>query len=433
MKILLISPAIDGQTRMAKGLLTPPLNLYFLKGLTPIEHEVKIVEEEIESLDLDEDCDLVGITCMTCTAPRTYELAKEFKSRSKTVVLGGIHPTIMPDEAKKYASSIIIGEAENIWETLLKDFQEGKLKKVYSGSNPDLRKFVPLDYKKLRRGFLKPLPLITSRGCPYACDFCSIKELYGQKIRHVPIDNIVRYIKESKTKAVCFQDDNIVGDPDYAAQLFKALIPLKIKWTSQASISIADDLEILDLAVKSGCVGLYIGLESVCESQLQNLKKQYGRIKQVEDALRIIRKSGIPFVVSVIFGFDTDTKEIFKKTLNFLMKNKIGAASFMILTPYPNIKLFNDFAQNNRLLTKDWKYYTHNIVVFKPKNMSAYELQLGTTEMRNKFYTYRSIFKRLMGNLRHPLIFLAVNLTLKKDAEIQKLNGNKLNLSFLKD
>ena len=204
MKILLISPVVDINYENLKEMTIPALGLYVLEGLTPLSHKIKIIEEEIEVLDLNEECDLVGISCMTANAPRAYELAKEFKKRGKTVIMGGVHPTIMPDEVLQYADSIIVGEAEGVWKELIKDFEQGKLKRVYNKPEPDLAEFFPINFQKMKVGIFKYIPLLTSRGCPYHCFFCSIAGIYGKKIRHLPINNIVRYIVESKTKYVFF-------------------------------------------------------------------------------------------------------------------------------------------------------------------------------------------------------------------------------------
>ena len=239
MKIILISPTTDDKRRTNKGLMIPQLALYILKGLTPPEHEVKIIEEETEPIDLDQECNLVGISCMTANAPRAYELCREFKKRGKTVVLGGVHPTILPDEALQHADCVVVGEAEGVWETLLNDFRNNELKRKYYNPTPDLGKYVPKDFSRITRKRLFHLvPIMTTRGCPYNCDFCCVTNLFGKKMRHIPIENVVRDIRESGAKNFMFLDDNIIGHPQYAKELFRAIKPLKIKWVGQASVSL---------------------------------------------------------------------------------------------------------------------------------------------------------------------------------------------------
>ncbi|MBN1143709.1 MAG: cobalamin-dependent protein, partial [Bacteroidales bacterium] len=255
MKILLISPTVDTNKKTNKGLMMPQLSLYILKGLTPTVHEVVTVEEEAEDVDLDMPCDLVGISCMTANSPRAYELASEFRKRGRTVILGGVHPTILPDEALQYADCVVIGEAEGVWEQVLQDFSNGRLLKTYHNAEPDLSKYVAKDFSKmLKRRLYNLIPILTTRGCPYHCEFCCVTNIYGKKIRHIPIENVIRDIKESGAKNFMFLDDNIIGQARYAKELFTALIPLKIKWVGQASVSLlVKDNDLMELAVKSGC------------------------------------------------------------------------------------------------------------------------------------------------------------------------------------
>jgi radical SAM superfamily enzyme YgiQ (UPF0313 family) len=222
MKILLISPSVKPTEKTNKQMMMPQLALFILQGLTPKEHQVTTVDEEAEDIDLEHECNLVGISFMTANAPRAYWLAQEFKKRGKTVVLGGVHPTLLPDEALPYGDSVVIGEAEGVWAELLEDYQNGRLKKTYHNPRPDLSKYVPKDFSKItKRRLFDLVPIMTSRGCPYHCDFCCVTDLFGKEIRHVPVENIVRDIKESGRKNYMFLDDNIIGHPRYAKELFK--------------------------------------------------------------------------------------------------------------------------------------------------------------------------------------------------------------------
>jgi radical SAM superfamily enzyme YgiQ (UPF0313 family) len=421
MKIILISPTIDNTKRTNKGLMMPQLALYILQGLTPAEHEVKTIEEETEKIDLDEPCDLVGISCMTSNAPRAYELCQEFKKRGRTVVLGGVHPTILTDEALQYADCVVKGEAEGVWKKLLEDFQNNDLKRTYHEAKPDLSVYVPKDFSKIiKRRLFNLIPIMTTRGCPYNCDFCCVTNLFGKKIRHVPVENVVRDIKESGAKNFMFLDDNIIGNKKYAKELFKAIKPLNIKWVGQASVSLlVEDEELMQLAADSGCKVLFFGIESVSEEQLESMHKAITEIKDLEKAMKKIKKMGILIHASMVFGFDSDTKEVFRKTVEFLIKNKVSTVSFNILTPYPGTKVYEELKNENRLTTTDWKYYDHNTVVFKPKNMSPYELQLNKTKVRKKFYSFSSVLKRFPGNLYNPLVYFATNYGHMKQVKIE--------------
>jgi radical SAM superfamily enzyme YgiQ (UPF0313 family) len=411
MKILLVSPAVDPTEKTNKQMMMPQLALFILQGLTPKEHHVTMVDEEAEDIDLEHDCDLVGISFMTSNASRAYWLAREFKKRGKTVVLGGVHPTLLPDEASPYGDSIVIGEAEGVWAELLEDYQNGCLKKIYHNPRPDLSRYVPKDFSKITKRHLFGLvPIMTTRGCPYHCDFCCVTDLFGKEIRHIPVENVVRDIKESGRKIFMFLDDNIIAHPSYAKELFAALKPLKISWVGQSSISmLVKDDELLKLAAESGCKGLFLGLESVKEAQMSSLRKSFKSLEGLENALKKMRKVGIFVHASMIFGFDEDTEEVFDDTVKFLIKNKVHTVSFNVLTPYPGTKTFQKMKEEGRLLTDDWKYYDHSTVVFQPKNMSPYELMVGKISSRKKFYGTWSILRRLLGNFRHPVIYMAMN------------------------
>ncbi len=414
MKIILISPCRDLRLKTPKGAMMPQLALHIIKGVTPSEHHVKIIEEESESVDLDEQCDLVGLSFMTANAPRAYELAAEFKKRGKTVIAGGVHPTILPEEAIKFVDAVVVGEAENQWEDVLNDFQAGTLKKIYRKEPPTLENYICTKTKVGRRKIFGIMPVLTTRGCPYNCDFCCVSDIYGKKIRHIPIANVVRDIKETGGSSYMFLDDNIMGDRNYAKELFTAIKPLKIKWVGQASLTFVRDEELIRMASESGCSALFFGVESVSETQLQRMKKSFHEMKELEAAIEKVRDYKILFHASLIFGFDDDDFNTFPETLDFLMRNKIGSASFNILTPYPGTKVYDDLKREGRLLTEDWRYYDHSTCVFRPKNMSAYELQNGKIWVKKEFSKWSNILKRFNGNSFHPLLFLALNSTINR-------------------
>lgn len=428
MKILLISPAVDAEKRTNKWLMMPQLALYILEGLTPSGHDVTVIEEESDHVDPDQECDLVGISCMTANAPRAYELCAEFQKRGKTVVLGGVHPSILPEEALQYADSVVVGEAEGVWETLLDDFQNNNLKRKYHNPNPDLKKYVPKDFSTVvNKSKFHIIPIMTTRGCPYECDFCCVSNLYGKKIRHIPVENVVRDIRESGAKSFLFLDDNIIGHKKYAKELFKAIKPLKIKWGGQASVSLlVEDDELLQLAADSGCKSLFVGIESVSTEQLRTMQKGVKEIAHLESALKKIKKMGILIHASMVFGFDNDTKETFDDTVAFLQKNKASTASFNVLTPYPGTKVYEDLKKENRLTCTDWKYYDHNTVVFQPRNMTPYELQMGKVYARKRFYSITSVMKRMFGNMYNPLTYFLMNYGHMKQVRVEARRINRL-------
>ncbi len=416
MKILLVSPVRDPHKFTNKGILIPQLALFILQGLTPKKHEVKIVEEEYMELDYDEECDVVAISCLTSNAYRGYRIADAFREKGKIVVMGGIHPSLLPDEALEHADAVVIGEAEGVWEKILDDIESDKLQERYHEPNPDLDRYIPKDFSTLsKKRIYNLVPLQTSRGCPYDCDFCCVTDIFGKIIKLIPIKHVVRDIKESGGRNFIFLDDNIIGHKKYARELFTALIPLKIRWVGQSSISFANDIEIMKLAKQSGCKGLFIGLESVVESN----NHQYTKLKSLEDTKRSIKKilrMGIIIQASVIFGFDDDTHETFGQTIKFLRKNRISLASINALTPYPGTRVFEKFKEAGRLLHEKWEYYDHHTVVFQPKNMTPLELQIGKIKTKTDFSKIFSIAERIMGNLRMPVLYLAANMGYRKIA-----------------
>ncbi len=420
MKILLISPIRGLKSKQRKSVIFPQLALDLIAGLTPPEHEVIIVEEEYDDIDLDTDCDLVGISCMTSNSPRAYWLSREFKKRGRTVVLGGVHPTILPDEALGHADSVVIGEAEGSWPLLLDDFQNGRLQKKYHDPCPPLEKYVSMRPRKgLKKGVFHVVPVMATRGCPYNCDFCCVHDIYGATVRHVPVENIVRYMVESGGKIFMFLDDNIMGDRRYAKELFEAIKPLNIRWSGQASLSFVHDAELLRLARESGCGALFFGLESISEDRLGKMRKSIHKIEEVKAAIRKLRKTGIYPYASVVFGFDEDTPQTFRETLEFLNKNHVGSASVNILTPYPGTQIYRQFKEEGRIFTEDWKYYNHNSVVYRPKNVTPLELLAGRIWARSEFTKFSAMVRRIAFNRAHPLLHVAINMASRRNCRGQ--------------
>ncbi len=426
MKLLLVSPCRDENIRFARSLRIPQIALNIIASLTPLHYDIKILEEEIEEVDLDEECDIVGISTMTSNAPRAYRMAQEFKKRGRTVVMGGVHPTVLPEEAIHYSDSVVIGEAEDTWSTLLNDFEHGNLQRFYKSSHPDVSHY-PLPNRELTpksSGLFNVMPIVTTRGCPYDCDFCAVPKFFGRKLRSLPVEKVVCDIKASKGKIFLFLDDNIIGRPKYAKELFKALEPLKIRWVGQASMSFVKDTELMRLAAKSGCSVLFFGLESVSTEALKRMGKSIKQLEANEDAIKKIKDYGIVFHASMVFGFDEEDKSIFAETLEFLVRNKISTVSFNVLTPYPGTRIYDRLKKEGRLLTEDWKYYDHNSVVFKPKNMTPRELMEGHLWTRKHFYSLGSIAKRFNGALSHPLLYTAMNFGYRKSIKEDMDNLN---------
>jgi len=406
LKIVLISPFFDKKIRKTarKTFRFPPLNLPIIASLTPKEFEVKIVDENVEDINFDEGTDLVGITCMTAQAPRAYSVADAFRKRGIRVVLGGIHPTALPNEAAKHADAVVIGEAENTWPELMFDLRKNGLKKFYSCTKRPSLKNLPLPRLDLlkRDRYIFGDVIQIFRGCPFACSFCSVSNFFGNTYRYRPIDDVVNEIKHRRSNTIRpqfmgFLDDNIAGLPRYAKELFERLIPLNIWWAGQASLTVAKDKELLRIFQRSGCKFLYIGFESVSQVSLHEANKNFLNPDNFKESIKRIHDFGINIEGAFIFGFDDDDETIFERTVRFADKIGVDAAQFGILTPFPGTKLWDKLEKEKRIFTKDWTKYGIGNAVFKPKKMSPEKLKEGTEWAWREFYSLRNIGKRIVS------------------------------------
>ncbi len=397
MKLLIVTPrSSDKKTPI--GLKIPQLALHILAALTPPDIELTVIDEQMKDIDFNKQYDLAGISIMTANAPRGYQIAQKLKEKGTKIVFGGIHASVLPEEVLKFGDSVVVGEAEGVWHKVLEDFKNNKLQKIYRPGPFDLSKS-PLPRRDLN---LEPVILgykwpgfFTTRGCPYNCEFCSVSDIFGKRIRHLPISQVIRDIENAGSKIFLNLDDNVVGNPRYAKELFQALAPLKIEWGGQSTINIARDTELLKWCYKSGCRGLFIGVESISTKGSAGFQKTLKTIQENLDAVKRIQDAGILFHPSFVFGLDDDAEDIFQKTLDFLYKAQITTATFNILTPYPGTRLYQRLKNEGRLLTEDWGKYNHSTVVFKPKNMTVDELIEGYHFLKKEFYSISNICKRI--------------------------------------
>jgi len=411
-----------------------PLQLGVLAALTPKDIEVVMYDDRMEDVPFDEKTDLVAITVETYTAKRSYEISKEYQKRGVAVVLGGMHPTLIPQEASQYADSIVIGDAETVWKDIIFDMKEGKLKKVYKGEfgEPQPGVFTDRDIFK-GKGYL-PLSLIQfTRGCKYNCQFCASSVYFKQKQYCRKIADVVAEIKAHKLKLVFFVDDNIVANKERAKRLFKALIPLKIKWVSQASIDMTEDLELMELMKQSGCLGNVIGFESINIDNLRSVSKvpNIRGFNIYQEQIEILRKYNQQTWAAFTLGHEYDTVDTVKRVSEFAIKNKFAFAAFNILMPYPNTPLYDKLKSEGRLLYngKWWldDSYRFNYTPFKPKSMTAKQLTEAAYQARKKFNSPISIIKRSfdlkthMSSLLRYIVYFQYNPLIRK--EIYKKQG----------
>lgn len=408
MKLLMIAPKWPDDSLWGQIYFRfPYLALTTLAALTSDDWDISIVDENVDNLSFSDLPDLAAISIMTPLAKRGYEIADTYRQKGVPVVLGGIHPTMMKDEAKAHADAVVLGEAEAIWPQVLSDFKRSDLKSFYRADN-----FCSLDRLRIpRRDLLNKdayffvNTIQTTRGCPFDCDFCSVTSFYGRTFRVRPVEDVVNEIGQVGGGFIFFVDDNIVGTPSYAKELFRALIPLKVKWFSQASLSIVKDRELMDLAQKSGCKGLFIGFESLSQKSLQAMGKPINRVNKYAEAIRMIHDHGIGIQGSFIFGTDNDDASVFSKVLRFIEKTHLEAAIFSVLTPFPGTRIQKALQRENRIIHTDWEKYDMNHVVFKPKKMTPEELQDGFDWVYRKLYGYRSILTRLFPFTRSGLFY----------------------------
>ena len=373
-----------------------PFNLCVLAGITPKDVEVSLTDAYFEAVDYDKHVDLVGITCLTPSALQAYKIAGRFRDRGVKVVLGGIHASALPEEALAHADAVVVGEAEGVWKKVIEDFKAGRMGGIYSSEKkPDLAgmPFPRRDLCAPRKYLVRNL-VETSRGCPFNCAFCSDWIVYGNRYRFRPVKEVVEEIRSLRKKFIFFVDNNIAGNITRAKELFEALIPLKIKWVGQASITFGYDEEAVKLAARSGCLGVLVGLETLKKGLLKTIGKPVDPGRYIECISRI-QRHGIFVQGEFIFGFDEDDASVFKETVDFAMKANLGSARFAILKPYPGTRIYEQFLKDGRMRTADWeKFHTRN-VVYKPKNLTPEHLSAGRDWAYNEFASICSIYKRV--------------------------------------
>ena len=408
MKILLISPSSGNWRGLGKKKLFngktfrfSQLSLLSVAALTPAKHEITLIDEQIQTVPLEIDFDLVGITVMTATAPRAYELAAHFREKSIPVVLGGFHPTFNLKEAGKHADAIVAGPANKAWQQVLVDVESGKLNKEYYGE-PDLTTSNPLPKNLLKKSaYLSINTTYATLGCRNECAFCSITSFYGGKRFQRKIEDVVSELRSFPENFFMFVDDNLTQDRDYIVNLLNAMAPLKKKWVTQASIEIADDNELLGLMQKAGCAGVFAGLESFSEAALCSQNKNIKKPQYYRNAVNKFHQYGIFVEAGLIFGFDTDSPSIFENTLKILDEIGIDVIQAAILTPLPGTRLFKQM--QNKIVDFNWEHYDYKYAVFEPTLMSRDDLNAGLQWINKRFYSPLRIFKRIIRWLFSPI------------------------------
>ena len=409
MKILLIEPKLEHGIVTHKHRLNPfsriygnpSLTLAMVAAATPKQHEIKIINENYEKINLEEQYDIVGISVLTINAFRSYELADYYKENGAKVVLGGYHVSALPEEAKQHCNAVLVGEAEILWPQIVKDIEKNKLKPIYSSTDkPDLSA-MPEPRRDLYYHLFSGAVQAT-RGCPVGCEFCPTSTLLGKKVRKRPVEDVIEEIKSIPNKVILFRDASLTTDPNYSKSLFKSMKKLNKKWIANANLNVLGrDKEFLQLAKQAGCLQWFVGFESISKETLKKIHKtsNINIVDKYGEYVRKIQKQGIAVSGGMIFGFDEDTYDVFDESYKAMQEWQADAIELNILTPYPGTAIYNRFEKEGRILTKNWSQYSQAHVVYKPKLMTPEELSEGFAWVTKKYYSWYEIIKRSLKYL----------------------------------
>jgi radical SAM superfamily enzyme YgiQ (UPF0313 family) len=436
-RILLISPThynADRTLHQTTRYWTSGLTLPYLQALTPPGHDVRMVDELFHDVDLDFDGDVVGITAMGPQIRRAYELGDHFRARGVRVVLGGTWVTLTAEASLRHADAVVAGEAEDVWPQVLADFAAGRSRGIYRAAAwHSLRALPKIDYTTLpllkydafQSSWLYRMyfhwPVVFSRGCPHPCEYCAVQTYYQRGFRTRPVGEVIddlRTIQRLGGNRILFLDDNPIGHPEAAKELFRAMIPLRLKWASQSTINIARDPELLDLAARSGCVSLSIGLESINADSLDSIRKGFNQPQRFDRDLAAIRARGIQVIGLMMVGLDGDGVDTFQRSLQFLIDNKVSFLKLFTPCPYPGTKYYDDMLQADRILVHDWGRYDYGSPLIRPAQMSTEEMMDGFKYVYEGFYSTSAIARRLFpppsGSYLETLAYLVANLKVNR-------------------
>ncbi|BCS54827.1 B12-binding domain-containing radical SAM protein [Geobacter sp. SVR] len=412
-RLLLIYPATH-RLGWERHFQLPNHSLQQVAAATPPPWQVTLIDELQDEIPFGTGYDLVGITSMTHQAARAYRIADRFRSLGVPVILGGMHPTVLPEEALEHADAVVIGEAEPVMATLLEDFLAGRLAPFYRSTLPagDLLS-VPWARRDILEGkrYLTTQTIQATRGCPYNCDFCTVTPYFGNRFRYRDPADILAQIRSFPRKLVVFLDDNLLGDPHRARPILEGMADMDIRWGSQTSLRFAEDPELLRLVARSGCIGLFVGIESITGAYAR-IAKSSGRSNQT-DLIKRVCDAGIMLEASFVFGFDDHDRSVFERTLAFVRDCSPCVPTFNLLTPYPGTAVFRQFEEQGRLLHRDWSRYNHAEVVFHPRLMSPEQLKAGWQEARREAYRWPPILDRVWKSPGSRLTRLAYNVLRK--------------------
>lgn len=417
-RLTLVHPAVGRRAGMKGYVRTwqmEPLPPAMIAALTPADVEKRFYDDRLETIPFDEPTDLVAISVETYTARRAYQIASDFRRRGVPVVMGGFHATLCPDEVRRHCETLVIGEAEEVFPEVLDDHRHGRPRDVYRAARrPPLT--VDPDRSIFRGKRYLPIRLVEfARGCRFQCDFCAIQSFFDATQTHRDVDRVVAEVERVRRpgQMVFFIDDNVVSDVEAAKALCRALMPLKLRWVSQASITVAFDDELLDLLRGSGCQGLLIGFESLDEANLAAMNKRFNLMRGgPRKALENLRAAGLRVYGTFVFGYDGDSAASFADAVDFCQDEGLFIAAFNHITPFPGTPLYQRLEGEGRLLHDAWwldEGYRYNQVPFVPRNLTPEELERGCLEARRRFYAWRSILERARHRIHRRSAFMMGN------------------------
>jgi len=385
---------------------------YLAGFIDETRYQIELVDEYNQRIPFERRFDVVAITVNTPNAPHCYRMAAQFRAGGARVVMGGPHATLCPDEAARHCDHLVVGEAEGTWPQFLDEFYRGCARPRYASNRAPSLQGLPISRRDLirHRHFTRGAVFAT-RGCPYHCSYCNLKQIYHGGFRTRPVSEVMADIESMGNRYFVFWDDNFFGDPEYAIQLMTALKRLRRRWAAQVSIDRCADDRLLQLAREAGCVYLFIGLESFSEAGLASVNKGFNQVSRYAETIRQIHQHGICVQAGVIFGFDTDGEDVFRHTLEACESVGIDGVTVSVLTPLPGTRLYDEMQREGRLTSADWGWYDGKTrVAFQPKQMSAEDLFAGYMWFRRKFYSFRSLFKRMAVSRTNLVHNLFVNL-----------------------
>lgn len=425
MKIAFIRPGMFGKKSRDAMM---PLVFAIIKPLT--KAPIEFYDEKIEKLPENLDAEVVAMTVDTFSARRAYFLAQKYKKENKIVIMGGFHPTMVPDECLQYADAVVVGEAEDTWPMIVEDLKNNSLKKKYISNNSSDLSQVKYDYTVFNGKYYNNIALVQfGRGCRYCCDFCSINAFYKGSVRTRNVENVVADIKKIKEKYIFFVDDNIFADREKAVKLFLLMKKLRKKWACQISMDIAENAEILKIMKQSGCMMVLIGFESLNKENLKKMNKKANMKVDYEKALNNIYGAGLMVYGTFVIGYGEDTVNSAQEIVDFTVHHKFAIANFNPLMAMPGTALYERLKWENKLVIDKWwleNNFRYGDSMIVPENMTGIQLSESCRDARYSFYSLGNIFKRMMSrsNLKNVHVYLITNLVSR--FEILFKQGRKL-------